>query len=495
MTLAAVLAVGAGCNFVQTIEVLPPPEAEDSGTQDTDAPPDSDFDPDTDDQDTPDIPEDAADLPDITEDAGDITEDAGDITEDTGDVTEDAGDIDADAGDIDDAGDIPPGLCVQREEGWSNFCGETAPEMATRHGDVLRVQVGLTQVTFQRVTAGEFVMGAPPANADEQDYADHCAPQAAQPGASHDRCSHTCQTPRHVALTHDYWMQHAEVRLSQWRQVMPTEPPSESLFGCGNGACPIRDVNWWLAAAYANRVSCMTGRTPCYAFRGCSAPTLGNGWRCDEVRAVDSALCDGYRLPSEAEWEYAARAGTCSPHSTNQALPCPVVADCEDARVENHGELAWTACNSENNRGDLVPNWTGGIDSELDHRRDANPWNLHGMYGNVAEWTSDWLTELTPVEDTVVDPVNCAPTEGEPQARAVRGGSYRDHPNWVNSTHRLIGDPEHEEYRHRLRADESDPAVGLRLARTLEPAAGPCEDDAQICCLAPEPECSAAVCE
>lgn len=419
-------------------------------------------------------------------DTGGTQEDGGD--DGSGDVSADRAGFDVvDVADVaePDARDGPASRCVSPDDGWQSYCTLWGDDDSVRTGAVLEVPVDGTSTRFRRVTAGEFVAGMP---ASPAGYDAFCAPQSQPPGASWEGCIASCERERHVRLTHDFWMMETELRVADW---LGTERfvPEELIEGCSDPDCPMRSLNWWVAAAYANRFSCRNGRTPCYAMRGCSGPRLFPGWKCEEVRMLDPTLCDGYRLPSEVEWEFAARGASCSPHY-DTTLRCAVPTDCEGARVEGHGLLAWSECNSAVDEIRVPhPVRSAGVDGA------PNSWGLYDMYGNVAEWTTDWLTEIPAGSGLAANPVSCTPENPELAYRVARGGSFRDHPNWLRSSARTIGRSERQDHRDRLGPDEEDQAVGFRLVRTVDPTPSTCGVGDSICCLTAPSTCSAPACE
>jgi formylglycine-generating enzyme required for sulfatase activity len=127
------------------------------------------------------------------------------------------------------------------------------------------------------------------------------------------------------------------------------------------------------------------------------------------------------RLPSEAEWEYAARAGTATRYSFG-----------DDAK--DLGEFAWYTGNAEGN------------DPQVGAKK-PNPWKLHDVHGYLWEWCADaW-------HDSYVG----APSDGRawagdaPKRRVLRGGSWKDKPDLLTSSYRRAAEP-----------DLRDDAVGLR---------------------------------
>jgi formylglycine-generating enzyme required for sulfatase activity len=152
---------------------------------------------------------------------------------------------------------------------------------------------------------------------------------------------------------------------------MATSPRHRS--GCDS--CPVTHVSWYQAVTYCNALSQRRQLPACYTVNGLSVVWPGPS-------------CQGYRLPTEAEWEYAARAGSDAPQYG------PV------------DEVAWYDENAQ-----LKVHTVGG--------KRPNAFGLYDMLGNVAEWVWDWQAEYP--RRTVRDPIG--PGSGE--NRLFRGGSWR----------------------------------------------------------------------
>ncbi|MBF0612557.1 MAG: formylglycine-generating enzyme family protein [Magnetococcales bacterium] len=149
-------------------------------------------------------------------------------------------------------------------------------------------------------------------------------------------------------------------------------------------------------------------------------PEEKKNWPVTDVTWHDAnAFCQhfGYQLPSEAQWEYAARTGTTSQWSfgDNESLL---------------GEYAWY---NENSGIDTHPR----IDTHPIGQKKSNPWGFHDMHGNVWEWIADWYEESYKAADRE-DPTG--PPSGE--YRSLRGGSFADSPQFLRSAFRSGGRPE-----------------------------------------------------
>jgi formylglycine-generating enzyme required for sulfatase activity len=179
----------------------------------------------------------------------------------------------------------------------------------------------------------------------------------------------TDEKPVHgVTINYSFYMGKYEVSQAQWQAVMGNNPANFK--DCG-GNCPVEQVSWDDAQSFINKLN-----------------ESNDGFR--------------YRLPTEAEWEYACRAGTTGDYAGNLS------------------EMAWFSENSGNKT-----HAVGG--------KQPNAWGLADMHGNVWEWCQDWYHET----------YNGAPTDGsawlsggEQKSRVVRGGSWGSDATNLRSAYR-----------------------------------------------------------
>ncbi len=275
---------------------------------------------------------------------------------------------------------------------------------------------------FRRISKGVFRMGSP--ETEEGRYGD--------------------ETLHTVTLTRDFWMAETEVTQGQWRKLMPSNP---SLFSSCGDDCPVEQVSWYGAVTFANRLSEAAKLPLCYDLKGCRG-TVGIDHACESVELAQG--CSGYRLPTEAEWEYAARAGTTTATYGGDL-------SISGTRAPELEEIAWYFGNSS------------GVTRPVRGKR-ANPWGLHDMLGNVREWVedaADWRemssetgrayrpdggVSTTTYVDGSEDPLS---TRGS--SRVLRGGSWLSRARYCRSA-----------YRYGFAPGLRRAPFGFRLVRTSE---------------------------
>ena len=210
-----------------------------------------------------------------------------------------------------------------------------------------------------------------------------------------------------------------EVTQGEWQAVMGTNP---SYFS-GDERLPVERVSWYDCVVYCNKRSIMEGFSPCYSMASSAdpdtwgdVPTSHNSiW--DEVRCDFSAK--GYRLPTEAEWEYACRAGTRAASSAGGTLV--------SAQANFNGSKAYNSATKGTYLEKTVP-----VGSYL-----ANGWGIYDMHGNVAEWCWDIYNQKYYSHSTKQDPLG----EKAGRYRVLRGGSWYSSGYDLRSANRSSGDP------------------------------------------------------
>jgi formylglycine-generating enzyme required for sulfatase activity len=271
-------------------------------------------------------------------------------------------------------------------------------------------------MTFSLIPAGTFTMGSPDGSGSEP----------AEPGR------YPSETQHEVTLSKSYYMQTTEVTNKQWNTIIFDTSlgakPSQSHMGDNY---PVETVNWFEAAYFANRLSVVEGRTPCYTLTGCNGNVPGADMECDPDVGI-SETCTGYSLPTEAQWEYAARA------TTTTAYANPVYFDATDTEIgsgfnANLHAMGWYIYNRA-----MDNDATGGTGTAYEDgtkpvaAKQANRWGLYDMHGNVYEWCRDWWDGTTYSSDPVSNPTG----DATGSSRVIRGGSWSSIAGNVRSAYR-----------------------------------------------------------
>lgn len=219
---------------------------------------------------------------------------------------------------------------------------------------------------FVYIEAGEFDMGSP--DSDEKRRCNEC--------------------PQHrVKISRGFWMSRYLVTQGQWRAVMGKNPsffPNEDNY-------PVENISWDDVQLFVKKLN----------LKNC-------GLEIDSEQVWHEKAEACYRLPTEAEWEYACRAGTKTPYSWG-----------DDASLS--GEYAWYYMNS-----DKMTQAVG--------KKAPNLWGLYDMHGNVWEWVLDWYdANYKKWGAECTDPVNLNAVSG----RIFRGGSWSYDERALRSTSRV----------------------------------------------------------
>lgn len=185
--------------------------------------------------------------------------------------------------------------------------------------------------------------------------------------------------PVQVTLTHRFALQQNELTQGEWLDHGVPNPSGLMPNGTGDCIgpdCPMGNITWMEALAFANLLSASEGLQVCYELEQCTGQ-LGEGLECDVARVAGPSVyeCGGYRLPTSAEWEYAARAGTKTSVYAGEVVEHAQKFECFDDPVLS--PIAWYCANA------------GATTQPVRHRK-PNGWGLYDMIGNAVEWvTSD----------------------------------------------------------------------------------------------------------
>ena len=271
-----------------------------------------------------------------------------------------------------------------------------------------------TKLVLRKIPAGTFMMGSP---ADEL---------GRNPGGGENETLHQ------VTLTKDFYVGVFEVTQKQWELVMGTRPSTFSNEAC-YAARPVENVS----------------------YEDIRGSDLGSGWPANN--AVDGYSFLGrlraktgldFDLPTEAQWEYACRAGTTT--ALNSGKNLTATEDCV-----NMAEVGRYKFNGGLNH-DANADTTGGTAAAGSYQ--PNAWELYDMHGNVLEWCLDWYDFADYPHEAVTDPVGVnTPPGSHGPCRTARGGSRTRSANCCRST-----------YREPWASSKQLDIIGFRVVKTIQ---------------------------
>ncbi len=294
----------------------------------------------------------------------------------------------------------------------------------------------LTLVSFQSCTKSDDNPAGPQDTSDDnpvgpQDTIERKELMVKISGGTFDMGSTTGDSdeePVHSVTVSSFWMDSTEVTQKQYSDVMSaaysgySSPSWSSSYGVGDNY-PVYDVNWYDAVLYCNALTKAKGSSDTvYSYRSISG-TPGNDCELSGL-SIDLSK-QGYRLPTEAEWEYACRAGTTTDYYWGD--------DTTEAAVKQYAwyeknarDSYWTAPHAANNG-------TQPVAQKL-----PNAYGLYDMSGNVWEWCKDWDGDYS--SGSATNPTG--PSSGS--YRVNRGGSWYSIALYLRSAGRIGNYPDRE---------------------------------------------------
>lgn len=229
----------------------------------------------------------------------------------------------------------------------------------------------------------------------------------------------------HEVTVSSFYADPFETTQEEYQRLMGDNPSSFK----GDGL-PVENISWLDAAAFANAKSLDAGLMPAYTIK--------------EGEVIWDRSADGYRLPTEAEWEYACRAGTETPFNM---VPSP---DADHANFYGHYPYEIEENYFDNSALESKPGTYRQTTIEVGSF-EPNAWGLYDTHGNVNEWCFDFYGPYDP--DNAVNPAG--PSSGT--RHVYRGGGWNDFAKNMRSAYRAAGQAGMKSFN-----------LGIRLVRNAE---------------------------
>ena len=254
-----------------------------------------------------------------------------------------------------------------------------------------------TGVDFVEIPAGTFLMGSPVGENGRESLK---------------------ETQHEVTLTNDFYMMTTEMNQAMFSSLMGYNP---SFISCGV-ECAIEKISWHEAVYFSNLLTEYANgylgmnMEQCYSCTG----TTTTAYCTEAVAPIYD--CTGFRLPTEAEWEYASRAGVDSAFHTGGNPPTNLQSfdftSCPGSLILDNGtDVSTISWHCGNNNTD-----SSGVDVPSPIALTLpNAWGLYDMHGNVREWCNDWYAQnYGGTTGTITDPLGATTST----SRVIKGGSW-----------------------------------------------------------------------